>query len=211
MQALSAGETVPGADSFVSATKGVAGVVLAAGLARRMGADKRLAEIGGVPMVLLAVGAAREAGLSPVVVVTGAEGLALLPEGVSEIRNPDPARGMASSLALGIAALPAAARAAVVLLADMPGVTAGHVSALVAAFDPAAGRDICVPVHGGQRGNPVLLGQRFFAAIGELAGDRGARGLIARHASAVAEIEMDAAVLLDVDTPEQLQAARGKA
>ncbi|CAA7625197.1 NTP transferase domain-containing protein [Magnetospirillum sp. SS-4] len=183
----------------------VAGIVLAAGSARRMGRDKRLEKVGGVPMVLLAVEAALGAGLDPVVVVTGPEPLALLPATVAAVANPAPERGMASSLALGVAALPEDAGAVVVLLADMPRVAAAHVDALTRAFDPAAGHEIAVPVHGGRRGNPVLLGRRFFAEMRGLTGDKGARGLLVQHAALVAEVECDDAVLMDVDTPEDLK------
>ena len=188
----------------------VAGIVLAAGRASRMGADKRLAEIGGVPMVVMAVMAAREAGLDPVVVVTGPEPLGVLPAGLTVVANPNPERGMASSLALGVAALPADTAAAVVLLGDMPRVRAVHVAALVAAFAPEHGHEIVVPVNGGRRGNPVLLGRRFFAGMQGLSGDKGARGLLLRHAGAVTEVVMDEAVLIDVDTPEDLAALGGR-
>ncbi|RAU22318.1 nucleotidyltransferase family protein [Paramagnetospirillum kuznetsovii] len=180
----------------------IAGLVLAAGAASRMGRDKRLLPVGGVPMVLLAIQAAQGAGLDPVMVVTGPDALDGLPPTVQVIRNPDPGRGMASSLVLGVESLPADAQAVVVLLADMPLVTAGHVAALAAAFDP---RGIVVPICAGRRGNPVLLGRSFFPEIVGLTGDKGARGLMARHADAVVELDMDRAVLVDVDTPEDLR------
>ena len=183
----------------------VAGLVLAAGRSRRMGRDKRLAEIGGVPMVVLAVRAAQEAGLDPVVVVIGPEPLAVLPPGVATVINPDPGRGMASSLALGTAALPDSAEAVVVLLADMPKVGASHVAALAAAFSPALGREIVVPVCRGRRGNPVLLGRRYFAEMSQLTGDKGARGLLVQYGHWVTEVEMDESVLIDVDTPDDLK------
>lgn len=185
----------------------VAGVILAAGKASRMGQDKRLLPVDGVPMVVRAIRAAQEAGLAPVVVVTGPEPLAGLPPGVATVANPDPGRGMASSLGLGVEALPPEAEAVVVLLADMPRVGAAHVAALVAAFDPGRGREIVVPVCDGRRGNPVLLGRRLFAAMAGLTGDKGARGLIGQHAALVAEVAMDGAVLMDVDTPDDLKAA----
>jgi molybdenum cofactor cytidylyltransferase len=183
----------------------IAGIILAAGRASRMGRDKRLEKVDGVPMILRAVAAAQGAGLDPVVVVTGPEPLALLPDGLQSIANPQPERGMASTLALGVAALPADADAVVVLLADMPRVAARHVTALIDAFDPASGREIAVPVCGGRRGNPVLLGRRFFAEMQGLTGDKGARGLLVQHAALVAEVGCDDAVLIDVDTPEDLK------
>jgi len=45
----------------------------------------------------------------------------------------------------------------------------------------------------------------------ELAGDVGAKHLIGEHADLVAEVEMDDdAVLVDIDTPEALDALRQK-
>ncbi|HIC80921.1 MAG TPA: 4-diphosphocytidyl-2C-methyl-D-erythritol kinase, partial [Kiloniellaceae bacterium] len=72
------------------------------------------------------------------------------------------------------------------------------------------GRAICVPTWQGKRGNPVLFARRFFAEMQEVAGDVGARALIGEHAEVVCEVPMDDdAVLVDIDTPEALQALSG--
>lgn len=185
----------------------LAGLVLAAGRASRMGGDKRLMRVEGRSMLERAVEAALGGGLSPVLVVTGPEKQPDLPAGVVRVVNPDPGRGMASSLAAGVAALPAEAEGVMVLLADMPRVNAAHVAALAAAFRPGG---ICVPVFGGRRGNPVLLARRFFPEVLALSGDKGARGLIAGHADCVAEVAVsDDGILIDVDTPEALRAVGG--
>jgi molybdenum cofactor cytidylyltransferase len=127
---------------------------------------------------------------------------------VRTVRNPDYAGGMAGSLAAGLAALPADVDAAMILLADMPRVDAGHLLRLKAAFDPDEGRAICVPVHKGRRGNPVLLPRALFGEIADLDGDVGARRMLADHAEMVCEVVMeDDAVLADIDTPEDLQRA----
>jgi molybdenum cofactor cytidylyltransferase len=173
-----------------------------------MGGDKRLMRVDGRSMLDRAVEAALAGGLGPVLVVTGPEAQPSLPAGVIRVVNDDPSRGMASSLALGVAALPAEARGVVVLLADMPRVSGGHVAALAAAFRPGG---ICVPVHQGRRGNPVLLSRPFFAAMEGLTGDQGARGLIAGHPDVVIEVPMaDDAILIDVDTPQALRALGGE-
>jgi molybdenum cofactor cytidylyltransferase len=76
---------------------------------------------------------------------------------------------------------------------------------LIAAFAPNEGHVICVPTHNGKRGNPVLLGRRFFAEIQDIGGDVGAKYLIGAYPKLVQEVEMaDDAVLLDIDTPEAL-------
>jgi molybdenum cofactor cytidylyltransferase len=193
----------------------VAGVVLAAGLSRRMGKrNKLVAEIDGKPMVRRVVETALAAGLDPVVVVIG--------HGAADVRaaldglpvrfaeNVRPEAGLSSSLRVGLCAVegdpPVAA--AVILLGDMPWVEAGDVRALVAAFDPASGREICVPVHEGRRGNPVLWGRRFIAEITALQGDVGARALLERHEERVREVPVaGVGVLRDVDTSDALAAA----
>ncbi len=186
-----------------------AGIVLAAGLSRRMGkANKLLIELDGTAIVRRVVSTALAAGLDPVVVVLGYQAdkvrdkLAGMP--VSLVVNARPTAGLSSSLRAGIHALGEDVLAVVVLLGDMPWVEARDVADLVAACDPAAGREICVPVHDGHRGNPVLWSSRFFRQLSGVLGDRGARRLLERHAAAVHEVPAGPGVLLDVDTPSAL-------
>ena len=195
----------------------IAAIVLAAGQSRRMGEiNKLLVEVDGVAMVTRAADAALDSGVDPVIVVTGHEHeqveAALTGRAVQIIHNPDFAEGMSTSLRAGLSALPGDTGAAVICLGDMPHIDAGLISRLVEAFDPAAGRAICVPTYKGKRGNPVLWSARYFGEMRRLAGDVGARHLIGEHSDAVHEVECgDAAVTFDVDTPEALKslAARG--
>jgi len=192
----------------------IGGIILAAGESRRMGHNKLLAEIGGHNMVRrTAMAALASTVLAPVIAVLGHQGEAVravlqdLP--IEFIGNPDFAAGLSASLKLGIAALPPTVDGAVILLGDMPLTGAGTIRLLADAFDPENGRAICVPVHQGRRGNPVLLGRRFFPEITQLQGDTGARGLIARHQAFVVAVEIgDDSVLADIDTPEALEAIR---
>ena len=63
--------------------------------------------------------------------------------------------------------------------------------------------------HAGQRGNPVLLSRRLFAALAELSGDRGARRLLAGRSDVVELPVEDAAVAADIDTPEAFRSLTG--
>lgn len=198
----------------------VAAIVLAAGRSSRYlaagGAEatKLVADYRGEPLVRGVARAALAAHARPVVVVTGharAEveaALAGLP--LALVHNPDFASGLASSLRTGVAALPADAAGAVVLLGDMPDIEARTIDRIVAAF--AARRDAlaAAPVFSGRRGNPVLLGRALFDAVARLDGDEGARRLLREAApDRVAEIAFDdPAVTLDIDTPGDLAAAR---
>lgn len=193
----------------------IAAVVLAAGRSQRMGAaNKLLSPVEGRPMIARAVEAALGSRASPVVIVTGhgAEAIraALAGHDVVFVHNPDYRAGMSGSLRAGVAALPEDVDGAVICLGDMPRVTSALIDRLIDAFDPDAGRAICLPVYRGKRGNPVLWAARFFPEIGRLTGDVGARHLLAAHDSAVFEVVCDdEGVLIDVDTPETLARLAG--
>ena len=190
----------------------IAILLLAAGQSSRMGGpNKLLIPIDGVPMVARVATRLLASRARPVVAVIGKDAEAVeaalgkLP--VEQVRNPDFAQGLSSSLKRGIAALPEDVEGVVVCLGDMPLVTGRHIERLIAAFNPLEGRAIVVPTRRGKRGNPVLWARRFFPEIGALAGDVGARHLIGEYAELVAEVEMDDdAVLVDIDTPDALAA-----
>ncbi len=190
----------------------VGAVVLAAGRGRRMGPDnKLLLPFGGKPMIRHVVEAVLASRARPVVVVVGHEServvQALAHLGVQVAVNPDFDAGLARSLQVGVAALPAEVDGVVVVLGDMPRITAPLLDRLIDAFRPEEGAGIVVPVRGGVRGHPVLFGRAFFDAIRALQGDVGARSLLAAFPEAVREVEVeDAAIHLDVDTPEQFSA-----
>lgn len=187
----------------------IACIVLAAGRSTRMGANKLLADLGGRPLLRHAVEAALASRARPVLVVTGHQAdevrTALAGLDVAFVANPDFALGLASSLKAGLRAVPTECAGALVLLGDMPRITAAHLDALMAVFASGAAPGIVVPVHQGQRGNPVLWPADLFGEMLALDGDAGARGLMGTHASRVREIDLGTdAVLMDVDTPEAL-------
>ncbi|HSG95578.1 MAG TPA: molybdopterin-binding/glycosyltransferase family 2 protein [Afifellaceae bacterium] len=193
----------------------VAAIILAAGQSRRMGAaNKLLATFDGEPLVRRTVMAATASKADPVIVVTGhmADRVAAALTGLNiEIaHNPDFAEGLATSLRAGLAAVPADAAGALVMLADMPGVFGGVIDKLIAAFSPGQGRSIVLPTAAGKRGNPVLWSRAYFPELMALTGDTGARHLLAEHDDAVTSVEIGAAVAVDVDTPEALKAAGGE-
>ncbi|HXC55712.1 MAG TPA: molybdopterin-binding/glycosyltransferase family 2 protein [Rhizomicrobium sp.] len=187
----------------------VAAIVLAAGQSSRMGSNKLVAELGGKPLVRHAVEAALGSAASPVVVVTGNAAAeirgALAPLAPLFVDNPDFSKGLSTSLKRGLSSLPDDCDGAVVLLGDMPDVTAGLIDTLIAAFDPGEDRAICIATRHGRRGNPVLWARRFFPEMLALEGDVGARQLIAQYGELVCEVEAaDDGPLTDIDTPQML-------
>ncbi len=191
----------------------IGAIILAAGQSSRMGANKLLMDVGGQPMLRRVAAAATQSHADPVIVVTGnASGeikaaLGKLP--LQFAHNQAFSEGLSTSLRTGLNVLPEDCDGVLVLLGDMPDIDAALIDRLIAAFDPAESRAICVATHDGRRGNPVLWARRFFPEILAIEGDVGARNLIAAYPELVCEIEArDDAPLLDLDTPEAIAAYR---
>ena len=163
----------------------VAAVVLAAGGGRRYGMPKALVEYQGSLLVERAVRTAR-AVCDPVLVVLGARAVDVWRsadlDGATVLANADWESGMASTLRTGLEGLrgwPARIDAALVLLVDMPGMTAGALAALAASTAPDA---LAVATYRGVRGHPVLLGRDHWdGVIATATGDEGARRYLAGH------------------------------
>ncbi len=196
-----------------------AAVIPAAGESLRMGRPKPLLPFGG-GTVLGAVAAALAAGgAREVVVVTapGDEALVRLIErlGLRWAVNPDPSRGMLSSIQVGIAALGGgtvlAGRGTPLLVcpADLPGLAAATVRALLAAIDGGAG--LAVPVVGGRRGHPLAVAPRHVAEIEALPLAGGLRRLLDRHPDELAEVAVDdPGAVEDADTPDDYRRLLGR-
>lgn len=123
--------------------------------------------------------------------------------GFDVLVNSDPVRDLSSSVRLGMeCAVRHEAMAVVLALADMPRVTASHVYRML---DAADGDDAVVASSNGDHPTPpAIFGRKHFGTLLSLTGDAGARDLIraGRH------VVTNAAELIDVDTPEQLQRLR---
>ncbi len=185
----------------------VAGIVLAAGTSARFGADnKLLATYNGQPMVRSVVEATLATDLDPVIVVTGHDAGAVQAalDGLDVVfaHNAEFATGQAGSLKTGIAAVPQGCAGAMILLGDMPDVSAEIINQLL---DEFAGEDcIIVPQHKGVRGNPVILGTGNFAELEKTSGDKGARNLLSGDKVRMIRVNSDA-ILRDFDTPDSLK------
>lgn len=127
--------------------------------------------------------------------------------GVPVVVNPDPDRGMASSVAAGFAAV--AERwpeldAALLWPVDQPYVDARTVATLVAA---AGAERIIIPVCRGRGGHPTVFGRALWPALVACAGaPGGARAVLAAHAGTTTRLEVsDPGVTADVDVPADLR------
>lgn len=190
-------------------------VVLAAGRSSRMGGpNKLLASFDGIPLITRVASACTASRARSVTVVTGhmAEPIGAALEGldVTLVHNSDFATGLASSLKTGIAALPKDSAGALIVLGDMPMVTAEALDRLIDAFARQGGRPVIRATHGGERGNPVLLPASLFSQVALLSGDTGARHVIETSRAEIVDLEIGEGAGLDVDTPEAMARAGGE-
>ena len=182
-------------------------MLLAAGDGSRLGQPKALVMVGGESLARRGITLLRAGGATPVVVVTGAARLDatdLADASVVSVHNPRWRTGMGSSLAVGLAAVPADCTAAVLALADQPLVGAEAVRRLIAAH--SAGASLVVACYGGQPRNPVLIGREHWSEVARMAtGDTGARPFLRAHPDLVTSVECaDTGRPDDIDTREDL-------
>lgn len=180
----------------------VAAVVPAAGSGERFGGRKLLADIRGSTLIERTVASLRDAGVQEIVLVVGPESGPLLdaPD-VRTVLNPDPGRGMFSSLQVGLADV--RADAILVLPGDMPFVDPATIRSLLQAFEARAG--IVSPRYGGKRGHPVVLPPALREEI--VGADPGGtlHHVLAAHREERIDLDVeDRGVLRDVDRPEDL-------
>jgi molybdenum cofactor cytidylyltransferase len=189
----------------------VVAVVLAAGRATRFGSTKVLAPLDGRPVLAHVLDRIRNE-VDETVVVLGDDAAAIdaaiaWPAGIRVAVNPDPSRGLASSVLAGVAAARDRASepdAILIALGDQPRLAPSVVRGLIASLDDP--RPLKVPRYAdGANANPVLLARPAFDLVAEASGDRGLGPVIARHPELVHELPV-AGRNPDVDTPADLAA-----
>jgi molybdenum cofactor cytidylyltransferase len=152
-------------------------------------------------------------GLDEVIVVLGhaADEVAAalrLPAAARSVVNPDFAEGQATSLRAGLRELGSDCRAAVILLGDQPGVSAGTVRAVVDAYEEGAG-PVVQTTYGGRPGHPVLFDRQVWPQLEAVEGDVGARDLLVEHPEWVTVVEVGGHPPPDIDTWEDYRRLSG--
>ncbi|WP_319547009.1 nucleotidyltransferase family protein [Ruegeria conchae] len=182
-------------------------ILLAAGQSSRMGGtDKLMQPVGDVP--LLRRVAKRAIAVGPVFVAlppmphpryTVLKDLDVLP-----VEIPDAREGINASLKGAMAAIPADAKAVMILLSDLPDLTTADLrNVLQSVKTHPANRIWRGATNQGVPGHPVIFDRSLFAELTELNGDIGAQSVVRRHKDAVHLHRLPSQnALLDLDTPE---------
>jgi molybdenum cofactor cytidylyltransferase len=187
----------------------ICALVLAAGRSRRMGTQKLLLPVGGRPVITRIVDEVLDSPVDQVFVVINPDGAgittALADRRVRFVVNADVEGQMLSSVRCGLAAMPQACEAVLVVLGDQPALTADIVARLVLAFQ-TSGRGLVVPTAGGRRGHPLLFAMPYRDEVLQGYDEVGLRGLLQAHPEDVCEVEVAApGILEDLDVPEDFE------
>jgi molybdenum cofactor cytidylyltransferase len=183
-------------------------ILLAAGASSRMrGADKMLEPVEDVPLLRVMAGRAQKAGALRVVLPLGNTARAQALDGLTcEIVTVPAGQDMSASLAAGVRGL---AGPVLIVLADMPDVTAHDMHLMIALSAQAPRAILRAAAQDGTPGNPVLFPADMLAELHAIKGDKGARDLLQRHSARVHLIPLPGQnALTDLDTPQDWAAWR---
>jgi molybdenum cofactor cytidylyltransferase len=184
-------------------------VVTAAGAAERFGGKKLLAPVDGEPLLDHTIRALLDGGVAEVIVVVGTDNRAELERDVNAmndarvrpVENPDPSRGMFSSIQAGAAT--ASGDVLLIMPGDMPFVRAETVRAVIARA--REGDAIVSPRYRGKRGHPVALPMALRDEIRVTSVTATLHDVIKKHADKRVDLEVDdPGINRDVDTPADL-------
>lgn len=185
---------------------GVAALVLAAGLSRRMGAFKLTLPWGGGTVIEQVLRAISEAGVQEVVVVLGhrAEEVKAALQAFSPryVFNPEYENGeMLQSIRAGLCGLPEDCPAALLCLGDQPQIMPGTIAAVVREGERRGWGNVIIPSYAMRAGHPILLPRVLWEEVQRTPGTL--RDVLRRHHEDVHYLLVDTpTILADLDTPE---------
>ncbi len=180
----------------------IAGIILSAGASRRMGSPKALLPWNGETFLDRLIRLFAEV-VRPVIVVLGDQAEQIrsgIQRGAEAhfVVNPDPERGMLSSLQCGLAALPTEVEAVLFTPVDHPNLESSTLEKLASLYE--TGAPVVVPEYQGVHGHPVLISRLLMTELLALPATAQASDVIHRYRSQTSYIAVDdAAVTTDID------------
>lgn len=187
-------------------------ILLAAGAGSRLGTDKMLADLDGMTMIQRALRPYRKAERTSDVII-------VIPPGTSPtfaplrstdrhlIENPDPSRGMISSIRAGLESGWAQERDFMIAPADIPFIKPEIIDQLVMTFTMRECK-IVLPAYRGLGGHPGVFDQSLHSDFFLNGDDSGAREILLRYRQETVRLNIpDPDICFDIDTPEDLAIA----
>lgn len=189
-------------------------LILAGGASSRWGHPKALLPWGADCLVNHLANTALAAGGSPVLRVLGAHASAIAarpaPEGVRDVVNPLWARGMGSSIAIGLREAwqhAPSLRGVMILPCDLPLVTASHLDDCIQLVTQNPSCIVQSDYGDGSFGPPSAFGRDYFGELLALDNDEGGRRIIERHVEHRVRLHFPDG-RWDLDSPDDLARLR---
>src|SRR5947209_9446933 len=188
----------------------IAGLILSGGASSRMGTPKALLRIGAETFIDRLIGLFSQS-CNPVIVVLGHDAEAVRSGMESRVPvmlavNPQPERGMLSSLQCGLLQLPRNTGAVLFSPVDYPSVQAATVARIAAAFR-GCDCDVALPAYLGKKGHPVCVTRRVVESILSLPASGQARDAIRSYRERTVLVDVDdPGIATDIDTPQAYHA-----
>jgi molybdenum cofactor cytidylyltransferase len=188
----------------------VAAVILASGFSQRFGADdKLLSDLNGQPLAAYSAALVSALPFHSATAIVPARNTRLMQlykgAGIEPVENHNADLGQGASLALAITHIKdSSVDAALILLADMPFVTSGHIRQLASRMDD---HDAVASTHDDVPQPPLLFAGSTFEALAMLSGDKGGKAFLATLRNKTF-VDMPSREATDIDTPEALAQAQ---
>jgi molybdenum cofactor cytidylyltransferase len=180
-----------------------------------MGQAKQLLALGESTVLAQTLAHVQSAALYEIILVLGASAEAIRrqlpsPHEIKIVVNQAYQQGIASSLRAGLSVVDPHSDAALIILGDQPFIRPQTLDRIVEEYRHSQAQ-IVIPVHQGQRGNPVLLDRSVFAEVMALEGDIGSRAIFSKHLDRTVNVEVeDKGILLDLDDPADYERLKTK-
>ncbi len=185
----------------------IAGLILAAGQAKRIGQSKPLVAAEQAMLLEVVLRQFKAAKLDELILVLGHEARHVVQRvqlnGMKIVINSEHRSGQSTSIQRGLAHVGSRFSAVMLAHGHMPLVTTKTVDRLIAEYRKAK-KGILVPTHNDRRGHPVILDLKYLEPLLALRGDVGAKAIMDANADDVREVAVDSdEVVVDVETREQ--------
>ena len=185
-------------------TGDVVAILLAAGHSRRMGAFKPLLPFGKTTVIQSCLNNLRAGGVEGIVVVAGHRAAELKAslvavESIYFVVNTDSQSEMSASIACGVQALPASARAVLIALTDQPAIPPLVIQSILGAW--RGGSKLIIPQYNERGGHPVLVDLEFREQLLSLDPELGLKAFFDAHKDQVHRLKVDSSYIArDLDT-----------
>ena len=205
---------IKGNDAESKNKANIAAVVLAAGQSKRIGKNKLLADLDDRPLLIKAVEAAIKSDASPVFVVTGYQAEEVEAElenyDINIVYNPNYYTGVKTSINLGLKSVPDFCEGALLIPADMPGLSAELLNKMIAKFKKKQENQLIIAENKGIKCNPILWSKALYQRADLVAENADVRPIFMEHADYTTLVKGTASELLDVNFQNDLDQARKK-